>query len=287
MSLSVRRFGQLIGATTVSGMAQKLGIEPRPLSVRDMILRFGLPLQPTHLRISWLEGNFPQHPVDHPPDSNNVPVQAATFEWDDPGKGSQRAATAWTFHIKSQGQEKTIGTVIPSVGMAFDFATVSSWNVVPENVFGQGLSSPVFSFKTETPPPPPPPPLPQTKTLTLQVSLSLPAFKQSITEAQWLISGPGAPQAPINSPVGGPISQVAVPLPTPQGSASYTVRSSVAFAYDGLVRNNGTSGPENSQVDLSQPTPLPWTGQSRVARFSITYDSFNNVFIMAFDGLFG
>jgi hypothetical protein len=134
---------------------------------------------------------------------------------------------------------------------------------------------------------PPPTPTPQTKTLTLQVTLSLPAFAQSITDAKWSISGPGSPQAPINSPAGGPSSQVAIPLPSPQGPAIYTVRSSVAFAYNELVRNNGTSGPENSQADLSQPTAIPWTGQSRVARFAITYNNFNNMFIITFEGLFG
>ena len=166
MALSVLRFGQLVGAATVSGMAEKLGIPARPLSVRDMISRFGLPLQPTHLRFSWPNSA----PVDHPPDSKNVPVTTASFEWDDPGGGSLRAASAWTFHLDQPDQPNFHGeqrvTGRPILGLNFDFDTEYMWHIVPENEFGQGPSSPDFAFASVRRPSPPQPtpqprPIPQ------------------------------------------------------------------------------------------------------------------------------
>lgn len=160
MSLSVRDFGRLVGANKISDMALKLGFNPlpRPLSVRQLILNFGLPMQPTNLRINWLEGFFPQHPADHPPNSTNVPVQLSTLEWDDPGKGTQRSATEWIVHLQFKGQAKDFVTGGVLEGIDFDFNTIYSWQVLPRNEFGQGPSSPVFTFVTQAPPPPSPAP---------------------------------------------------------------------------------------------------------------------------------
>ncbi|MCI0598431.1 MAG: hypothetical protein L0Y60_02740 [Beijerinckiaceae bacterium] len=49
MFLPVRNFGKLVGASTVGDMALKLGLQPRPLSVREMIQTYGSPLQPTKI----------------------------------------------------------------------------------------------------------------------------------------------------------------------------------------------------------------------------------------------
>jgi hypothetical protein len=155
MSLRVRRFGELVGASSVSNMAQKLGIQTRPLSVRNMIQTFGPPVQPTNLRISWLEGFVPQHPVDHPPNSTDVPIQLFTLEWDDPGKKTQRAATDWTVHLQFNGQAKDFNS---GGGIDLDYNTIYSWQVLPRNEFGQGPSSPVFTFVTQAPPRPSPTP---------------------------------------------------------------------------------------------------------------------------------
>jgi hypothetical protein len=164
MALSVRHFGELLGEDALSRMASKVGLQPRPLSARKMILEFGLPLQPTHLALSWLEGDFPKHPVKHAPNSKNVPVNAeggVTLEWEDSGKGSQRRATVWTRRFKvGNGQEQFWDTNVPGVGEPLDFETIYSWSVVPRNEFGEGPSSPVFTFQTEADKKPPPPPLP-------------------------------------------------------------------------------------------------------------------------------
>jgi hypothetical protein len=106
MSLSVRGLRRAgVGAATVSDMALKLGLNPvpRPLSVRNLILTFGIPLQPTNLRISWPEGPFPQRLVDHSPNSTNVPEDGANLAWDDPGNRSQRAATSWSLRLQFEG----------------------------------------------------------------------------------------------------------------------------------------------------------------------------------------
>jgi hypothetical protein len=159
MSLSVRDFGRLVGANKVSNMALKLGLNPVPrrLSVRQLILNFGLPLQPTNLRIR-IQGR------DFPPTSGNV-SRNSQLEWDDPGRGSQRAAIAGTIHLQFRGRAKdviaTSGVSVENIlGGDFDFNTAYSWQVVPQNEFGQGPSSPVFTFETEARPPPPPTPPP-------------------------------------------------------------------------------------------------------------------------------
>jgi hypothetical protein len=171
MSVSVRDFGRLLGAETVTAMAAKVGVDPtvRPVSVRTLILSFGLPLQPANLRISWLKGSFPQHPVDHPPDSREVPVRGSSLQWNDPGRESQRKATAWNLHLQFEGTAKdfAISALVP-FSMDFDSDTFYSWSVIPANEFGQGPSSTTFTFHTEssTPPQPPVPPAKPTISVT-------------------------------------------------------------------------------------------------------------------------
>jgi hypothetical protein len=168
MRLSVRHFAELVGRASLGDVAAKLGLKDRPLSTRDMIGRFGPPLAPI-LNLSWLVGGFPKHPVEHPPDSHDVPVNiegGVTLEWRDPGRGLQRTATRWEVHFKQGNEaEKILGLDSPSVGFDLRFSTVCSWSVVPENEFGIGASSPTFLFTTardpSRPPPPPPPPPPQ------------------------------------------------------------------------------------------------------------------------------
>ena len=245
------------------------------------------PLQATNIQL-----NVSGKPIA----AANVPISGFGYSWEDPGAGSPRQATSWESRLKKVGSAfdfVTLGTSAePRAPMnaVLEFSSSYFLIVTPANATGKGPDSPIFEFGTQArpaPPPPPPPPPAQTRVLTLQVALSLPAFAQSITEAKWLIAGPGAPPAAIEAPINGSSSQIAVPLPVPQGSASYTIRASVAFFFDSLVRNNGISGPENTQVDLLLPTTVPWTGQSRIARYAITYDSFSNTFIMSFAGLFG
>jgi hypothetical protein len=162
MALSVRRFGQLLGAMTAGGMAEKLGIPTRPLSVRDMISRFGLPLQ-QDLHLVWLDRLT--RTVVRPPDAIDVPVGnegGVSLKWSDPGKDSQRKATAWTISFRTgNGPAKISRIDFPSTGFPLAFDTAYTWSVVPDNEFGVGPSSPSFTFKTASPPPNPnPPPIP-------------------------------------------------------------------------------------------------------------------------------
>jgi hypothetical protein len=162
MLLSLRDFGQLLGSTSVNDMAQKLKLE-RPLSVRDM-LTLGIPLQPINLKIEW---NQSGQLVSDYPNSNNVPAGLAfvALTCDDQGKGSQRAATSWEYHLQSRGTEKVFSGspavfVIPTSELAY--STAYTWRVVPLNEFGAGPSSPSFTFQTKAqavPSPPHPPPL--------------------------------------------------------------------------------------------------------------------------------
>ena len=280
-------YARLLGSNTVIGMAEKVGLTRPPprISVRNLVdLAAGVIL--------------PFAPVDLLPQNGAGGISSSPdLYFRDPGAGTPAAAAQFEFVLTQNGIIVDpgpnfvlgAGTASPLTppGVKWGFplppgeVTLTVSGMTKAGKKGPASSS-TFNVGSL-----PPTPTPQTKTLTLQVTLSLPAFAQSITETKWSLSGPGSPQAPINSPASGSTSQLAIPLPTPQGPATYTVRSSVAFAYNELVRNNGTSGPENSQVDLSPPTPIPWTGQSRVVRFAITYNSSDNVFIMAFQGLFG
>jgi hypothetical protein len=288
--ISLIQYARILGSTTVIGMAGKVGLTPPPppISVRNLVDAAGqiiLPLAPVDLRPQNGASGVSNNPdIFFRDPGADTPAAAVQFEFTvtqnniaiDPKHELSGPRALFTHAPKSAPPGMKWISPLPPGEVTLK---VSGLNKAGKK--GPTSTSTFIVVGTPTPP------TPQTKTLTLQVTLSLPAFTQSILEAKWFISGPGAPQAAINSPIGGPSSQVAIPLPTPQGSATYVIRSAVAFKYDSLVRNNGISGAEDSQVDLSQPTSLPWTGQSRIALFSITYDSFNNVFIMAFDGLLG
>ena len=162
MALSVLRFGQLLGETTVGAMAEKLGIAARPVSVRDMIAAFGRPLQ-QDLHLTWLDDL--KRTVVRPPDTFDVPVETAggvSLEWSDPGKDSLRKATAWTLSFQTGNGPAQISRInFPGTGFPLAFDTAYTWNVVPDNEFGVGPSSPTFMFKTvAAPPKPKPPPIP-------------------------------------------------------------------------------------------------------------------------------
>jgi hypothetical protein len=202
MSISIRRFGQSIGATTVSGMAQALGLVSRPLSVRDMIQRFGTPLQPMNLTLGWVVHS---RLVKHSPSSSNVPVNidgGISLGWDDPGKDSQRAATSWALHFRKGNGQEQIFTIVrsPGFGTSVDFDFSYSWSVVPTNEFGVGVSSTVFSFKAQSSPAPQPTPtpIPPTPTPTRKALSKLSYFncrQDQHTLFIWVrdLSAPGTP----------------------------------------------------------------------------------------------
>jgi hypothetical protein len=154
-SLSLRRFGQLLGSNTVIGMAQKVGVTPPPprISVRELIRSFGLPLQPTHLKVSS-DPNFAGQFV---------------FEWTDPAQSPVRKAASYSLKITvgTTGQSFFAAGFVPvaispaSFKATFEAGgfkpdTSYSWNVLPFNEFGEGPSSPLLTFHT---PPTPGPPL--------------------------------------------------------------------------------------------------------------------------------
>jgi hypothetical protein len=294
-TIRVRKLAGLLGVNSAIGLARAAGLQlpsPNHVSLRGLVANLGHPLQPTGMGLFW-DLDVARRPIIHPPGAQDVPPnRTINMVWQDAGTGPRRA-DRWVLQIQEAANGRDISNSPFTLAIAGAFSDTFSasqsyrWTLTPFNDFGAGPAvSATFSVKTPSAPPPPSPP-PNLHTLTLQVTLALPvSFSQSITGAGWQISGPGAPTGQVPSPAGGITSQLAVPLPVPSRPANYTVFSTVAFAYDGLVRNNGVSGPENSQVDLSAPTSLPWTGQSRVARFSIGYDSFKNVFTMKFEGLF-
>src|SRR5215831_2758367 len=131
MTGSVRHFAQLVGQSTLGDMAMKLGVS-RPISVRDIFKRFGVPLQ-QDLSLVWAEGNFPKHPVNHLPNDNNVPVDiegGVTLSWKDSGKDSQRAATTWLLHFKvGNGSDQIFRLSFPGFSVPLDFDTVYEWSV--------------------------------------------------------------------------------------------------------------------------------------------------------------
>jgi hypothetical protein len=161
--------------------------------------------------------------------------------------------------------------------------------VVGKNAAGDGpQSSSVFTVQQspqpQPPPQPPPVPQPSSGTLTIQAVVSLPADSQSITQAAWSVSGPGAPTTVINGNVSGATAQGSAQLPAKPGV--YVIQGKVAFSYQGLVQANGGFSSDSTETQ-SAPVQINWSGKSAVARFAVVYDEFNNVFIMKFDGLFG
>ena len=257
MPLSVRHFGQLVGESAVSDMAKKFGLS-RPLSVRDMIESFGLPLQ-QKLSLCWLEGSFPKKPVchPHPPDWTYVPVDAQ-LDWTDPGKGSQRAATYWTVYFKRFDglPDQVWGQNTPGhLGFNLNFGSWYRWSVVPENEFGTGPSSPSFAFQTEpypyppSPPSPPSPPPPPTPPPNLVGISKLSLFNCQIerhTVYVWVRD--------VTRPVSGPWKQVQI-IPTQfneRGQCPYDENQIPADAEAILTRNGEGGGLVCTNGDIYQ-----------------------------------
>jgi hypothetical protein len=118
----------------------------------------------------------------------------------------------------------------------------------------------------------------------MQAVVSLPADSQSITQAAWSVSGPGAPTTAINAIVSGATAQGSAQLPAKPGV--YVIQGKVAFSYTGLVQANGGFSSDSTETQ-SAPVQINWSGKSAVARFAVVYDELNNIFVMKFDGLFG
>jgi hypothetical protein len=296
----IRQVAKRLGSHSVIGIAQKIGVSSPPprISVRALV---GLakaslvPVQPVDLKLSW-DLDVAGRIILRPPDSQNVRSDLTiNFQWHDPGDAVRKATSFdLTIKIEATGEKLPIGTGPggalegASVGGLFKPSTRYTWNVVPFNDFGLGPSSSSFTFETvPTPvPPQPQPPHPTTGTLTIRVGISLGAQTQSILKAPFIITGPGVPTTPVFGVVepGGVSVKIVVPLPNPQGTASviYTLFGTVAFHFDGLINpNSGSiSGPEDATVDLDTPTTIVWAGQSRVANYAVTFDGFNNVFVM-------
>jgi hypothetical protein len=299
MVASLRHFGSLIGANSVSVMRQTLRIGGGPLSARDMMQRYAGPLPPANLRIRWSEG-MPPHNVEVSPDSKNVPLfQSVVTLWDDPGTGTVRAATIWQRRrrkLNGQEQDEMVDPDPISPETLEPDATYI-WSVIAINEFGSA-SSGEHEFATvrpQTPTPPPPdphPPTPSSNGLSLRVSIASFGSMRSIKSVTMFVDGPSVPAGAIPFQVSQDQSTATavMPLPSPpagQASVSYTIRARSDFKYDGLINpNSGSiSGPEDATVDLA-PANILWTGQSLVALFSISYDGSNNVFKMTFDALF-
>lgn len=296
-TISLLKFGRLLGSNTVLGMAKILGVTPPPppISIRALVESFGLPLQPTDLKLFW-DLDVAGQIIFHPPDATGVPLdKTIQFDFRDPANTPVRKATSFELDIKvaATGQEfgRSPFSFVRGFGTTgFQSNTAYSWNVLAINDFGRGPGSPTFTFQTAGPPPPPPPPHPET--LTLRISLASFGQQRSITSVAMAINGPGAPTGTIPFQLSQDrlTATAAVSLPSPpsgQSSVSYTVFATVAFHYDGLIDpNSGSiSGPEDAQVDLAAPTSISWTGQSRVALFSVSYSGFSNVFNLTFEGL--
>jgi hypothetical protein len=83
------------------------------------------------------------------------------------------------------------------------------------------------------------------------------------------------------------VASLQLPRPPAGQTVFYTITASSTFQFDGLINPNtgSISGPEESQVSLDAPIQIPFTGQSRTALFSVTFDGFNNVFRMSFASL--
>jgi hypothetical protein len=301
MTESLLDFARRLGSNTVIGMAQKVGLPPPPppISVRNLINLADPPL--------------PLDPVDLQPKNGARDVSSdPLIFFRDPGIGSRKAAGQFEFFVTQNNVivdpshkvtgPGTIGNPVQPPGFKYFFplppgvVTLTVWG---RNRLGKGPSSTstfmVRSAPTPTPtphPPPPHPPPPTTKTLTLKVVIASFGQQRGIDSVAMVITGPGAPAGSIPYQLSQDRSTATavVPLPSPpsgQGAVSYTINGRAAFHYDGLINpNSGSiSGHEDAGVDLTTPASIPWTGQSRVALFSITYDGPNNVFIMAFAGL--
>jgi hypothetical protein len=296
--ISLLKLTSALGVDRASGLVGAAGLNWPPsqaISLRQIGWSLGHPLAPAGLGLTW-DLDVSGKPIIHPPDEQGIPPNRdITMLWSDPGIG-QRKADHWVVSIRvtSTGQDiQGSPFALQSAGLSERFQTNNySWIVTPLNDYGEGASSPEFHFSSvpNVPPPNPNPPPPTGGNLTLQVRISLPAIQQSITNAQWQISGPGAPTTPQAAKLteNGLVGELVLTLPPPpagQPSVVYTILSTAAFHYDALTGPSGVTGAEDAQADLSQPAQIRWTGQAHTGLFGIRYDGFNNVFLYTFDGL--
>lgn len=293
MATSLIKFAGILGSNTVVGMAQKLGLSRPPprISVRDLFdlaQRTILPFAPVDLQ-----------PVNGAIGVSNTP----DIFFRDPMTDTPVAAAQFGYRVTQNNVAIDPGHQLSGLQALFSHGPRSAppglkWisplppGPVTLEVFGlnkarQPGATSRSTFTVAGSLPIPHPPQPTTGTLTIRVGINLGAQRQSITQAPFIITGPGAPTTPVPGQLGpGALSaQIVVPLPNPpqgQSSVLYTLFSTVAFHFEGLINpNSGTiSGAEDAQVDLDLATSIVWTGQNRVAQYVITFDGFNNVFLM-------
>ena len=167
-TISLLKLGRLLGSNTVLGMAKIFGVTPPPppISVRALVESFGLPLQPTDLKLFW-DFDVAGHIIFHPPDATGVPLdKTIQFDFRDSAGTPARKATSFELDIKVAATGQEFGgspfSFVRGFGTTgFQPNTAYSWNVLPLNDFGRGPRSPTVTFRTaEAPPPPPPPPPP-------------------------------------------------------------------------------------------------------------------------------
>jgi hypothetical protein len=167
-SISLIKFGRLVGSNTALGMARTLGVtSPPPISVRALVESFGLPLQPTDLKLFW-DLNSAGQVIFRPPGVTGVPLdKTIQFDWRDSADTPARKAKSFLLDIKvaATGQEfvapgglscpfSSFGPGLGTTG--FKPNTRYSWNVTALNDFGTGESSETFTFQTVGPTIPPP-----------------------------------------------------------------------------------------------------------------------------------
>jgi hypothetical protein len=168
-TISLIKFGRLVGSNTVLGMARILGVtSPPPISVRALVQSFGLPSQPTDLKLFW-DLNSAGQIIFRPPDVTGVPLdKTISFDWRDSADTPARRAKSFLVDIKvaATGQEfhppGGLSSPFSSISQAsfgitgFESNTRYSWNVTALNDFGTGQSSETFTFQTVGPTIPPP-----------------------------------------------------------------------------------------------------------------------------------
>ncbi len=162
-SVGLIQFASAAGMKSITGLAKTAGVgpPPPPISVRALIRLLGLPLEPTQLGLFW-DNNAAGEIIYRPADDQSVPLKNVQFTWSDPG-APVRKATIWQIAIQDESTGQSFAsTVVTTLGgfgdSGFKADTAYSWSVVPSNGFGQGPSSPVFTFRTAPVPVPPPKP---------------------------------------------------------------------------------------------------------------------------------
>jgi hypothetical protein len=287
---SLNQIAQLLGSNTVIGMAQKVGLTPPPpsISVRNLINLADPPL--------------PLAPVDLQPNNGarSVSNDPLIF-FRDPGAGTRKAAGQFEFVLLHNGV--MLGSP-PATGATSISSPVTPFKIgfftlppgqITLSVGGRNRTG-VGPFSTSTfmviSPTPTPTPTPAHGTLTIRVVIAPFGLQRRIKTVAMVITGPGVPATPIPFQLSQDLSTATalVPLPSPpsgQSAVQYVISATVTFHFNGLINpNSGSiSGEEDAEVILSAPTGISWTGQNRLALFSVHFDGFNNVFLMTFEGL--